>query len=114
MRISDWSSDVCSSDLPFAKQMVEGRQPRAISPSVSASRCHLPMPAAQGGSCYPTRVQVTVRQNTDTKPFIVNLLPFKLGRASCRERVCQTVYISMFALTLKKKKPNINNHSTNN
>src|SRR3546814_273558 len=33
MRISDWSSDVCSSDL-----------------SVSASRCHLPMASPQGGS----------------------------------------------------------------
>ena len=70
---------------------MEGRGPRAISPSVSAApkaqfilsackavegRCHLPIASRQGGLCYPTRVQVTVRQNTDTQPFIVSLLPF--------------------------------------
>src|SRR3546814_9545164 len=42
MRISDWSSDVCSSDL--------GGRHRAIGPSVSAARCHLPMASPQGGS----------------------------------------------------------------
>src|SRR3546814_3090385 len=53
MRISDWSSDVCSSDLGHG----EGDYPHDCGgaaalrhcPSVSASRCHLPMPAAQGG-----------------------------------------------------------------
>ena len=28
------------------------------------------------GDSYPTRVQVTVRQNTATQPFIVSLSPF--------------------------------------
>src|SRR3546814_14582948 len=28
---------------------------------------------------------------------------FKIGRASCRERVCQYVYISVVAVSLKKK-----------
>src|SRR3546814_11924492 len=28
----------------------------------------------------------------------------EIGRASCRERVCQYVYISVFAVSLKKKK----------
>src|SRR3546814_13651043 len=29
---------------------------------------------------------------------------FEIGRASCRERVCKYVYISVFAVSLKKKK----------
>src|SRR3546814_16679836 len=33
----------------------------------------------------------------------------ELGRASCRERVCQYVYIPVCALTLKQKKPQQNN-----
>src|SRR3546814_11524854 len=35
---------------------------------------------------------------------IANLLAwFEIGRASCRERVCQYVYISVVAVSLKKK-----------
>src|SRR3546814_4289089 len=45
MRISDWSSDVCSSDLPKVVEGVGGlklRGARTRAPSVSASRRHLP------------------------------------------------------------------------
>src|SRR3546814_10474469 len=35
---------------PLAKRVVEGQRRRAISPSVNASRCHLPMASPQGGS----------------------------------------------------------------
>src|SRR3546814_11040276 len=31
------------------------------------------------------------------------LSPAQIGRASCRDRVCQYVYISVFAVSLKKK-----------
>src|SRR3546814_1013646 len=62
MRISDWSSDVCSSDLILAR-------PRAI--------------------CKPARVTMN-----DWMPIIAVAIPCnaqKIGRASCRERVCQYV-----------------------
>src|SRR3546814_7279987 len=73
MRISDWSSDVCSSDL----QTVEGRErypivlryPRTERDSLAALKA-LPIVAANGA-------QLTLAQ--------------EIGRASCRERVCQYV-----------------------
>src|SRR3546814_17805656 len=40
----------------------------------------------------------------DTPPEdSINELSQKIGRASCRERVCQYVYISLVAVSLKKK-----------
>src|SRR3546814_18546538 len=37
----------------------------------------------------------------------------KIGRASCRERVCQYVYISVFAVSLNNKNSNRHSHKTN-
>src|SRR3546814_12983560 len=111
MRISDWSSDVCSSDLP-----VNG----------------LPAPFASL-PCCPFRLRLTVwliprafsfassgnseRRSGHDK---LNFIPLrrvrshhqsdrichrsKIGRASCRERVGQYVSISVVAVSLKKKK----------
>src|SRR3546814_1359922 len=61
MRISDWSSDVCSSDLPRLSLAV--RRSARHSPGASAA----PSPSPSAGS------------------------PAEIGRASCRERVCQYV-----------------------
>src|SRR3546814_3570019 len=65
MRISDWSSDVCSSDLPR-----RGRSRRRRSTG-SASR--------DGNRLAGPRC-----------PAATSIRP-KIGRASCRERVCQYV-----------------------
>src|SRR3546814_19701351 len=37
-------------------------------------------------------------------PGHLGAMPFEIGRASCRERVCQYVSISVVAVYLKKKK----------
>src|SRR3546814_14888720 len=37
----------------------------------------------------------------------------QIGRAACRERVCQYVEISVVALSLKKKKPTNHTHTMN-
>src|SRR3546814_7891830 len=75
MRISDWSSDVCPSDLqPYVFMnsfFGKGFVPVAGSANVS------------GGGCGVKRPQI--------------------GRASCRERVCQYVYSSVVAVSLKQK-----------
>src|SRR3546814_4062796 len=60
MRISDWSSDVCSSDLVL-------RQPR-LPAAVAATSCSRMPPIASSAA--------SIRE---------------IGRASCRERVCQYV-----------------------
>src|SRR3546814_13089453 len=49
-----------------------------------------------------------------TIPLFATLVdpPNKIGRASCRERVCQYVSISVVAGTLKKKNTKTTNHTT--
>src|SRR3546814_1883189 len=69
MRISDWSSDVCSSDLAEVGLPLKIRI--TTLPSVTA------VPAEKYSSTLDTRQ--------------ANVNCFKIGRASCRERVCQYV-----------------------
>src|SRR3546814_1038830 len=80
MRISDWSSDVCSSDL---KEFISGFRHDAhpmgmLLGSVGALSTFYP--DANNIGDYETRMIQTVR-----------LISKKIGRASCRERVCQYV-----------------------
>src|SRR3546814_9586585 len=82
MRISDWSSDVCSSDL-FASFTIE---------SAPLHYC-LSLPF-----CFLDALAISILQRslaTDTqKPPSLSSWSISLkeiGRASCRERVCQYV-----------------------
>src|SRR3546814_15372460 len=92
MRISDWSSDVCSSDLRSRRLrrrwlFVDHRTWRRRK---LWRRCEL-------------------RQDIRSRPYLCDgrCLPpaesDEIGRASCRERVCQYVEISVVAVSLKKK-----------
>src|SRR3546814_12005966 len=100
MRISDWSSDVCSSDLtgptPERYKDLEGGHtfhgritrcdpPRLLSYSWGGE--------PEGGS------EVTF----ELTPRGGDVLLVQIGRASCRDRVCQYVKISVVAVSLKKK-----------
>src|SRR3546814_3104940 len=83
MRIGDWSSDVCSSDL---YRRHSGGQ--AILAGVQA---------------LPGQVQTPIQ----TQPEGILQYAFgQIGRASCRERVCQYVSISEVAVSLKQKYAN--------
>src|SRR3546814_20406944 len=91
MRISDWSSDVCSSDLPPAAWQACRRPPRSRPCRERGAKRHnhrsarsLPPPSS---TWFP-----------GGRPR-----PAELGRASCRESVCQYVEISVVARPLKKK-----------
>src|SRR3546814_8172417 len=82
MRMSDWSSDVCSSDLlgPITHrgQLAHIRQAvaRAIEEGaeVAAGGCEVSVEGCPGGYFFAPTV-----------------LDREIGRASCRERVCQYV-----------------------
>src|SRR3546814_13171944 len=76
MRISDWSSDVCSSDLPDRKAMQE------IGSLLHDKSWLMRLGAVRATESFPTP---------------------KIGRASCRERVCKYVLISVVAVLLKIK-----------
>src|SRR3546814_7759315 len=68
MRISDWSSDVCSSDLTYLREIASVI---ALAPSV------------------PNELVASMITGASWRERLLGLC--KIGRASCRERVCQYV-----------------------
>src|SRR3546814_10829191 len=87
MRISDWSSDVCSSDLlKLVKE--RGADFTIFSPRASAMAPHVGDQTV--ASEWARRCNDLIYRVTQLFPdtFIGGC---KIGRASCRERVCQYV-----------------------
>src|SRR3546814_9638674 len=75
MRISDWSSDVCSSDLiPTTRPASQDRRSISI---LMAFR-------------WPPRAFLQYRCSSTTRRATI-ISRDEIGRASCRERVCQYV-----------------------
>src|SRR3546814_11681972 len=98
MRISDWSSDVCSSDLVYTA-MQYGTIDAAVTgfQGVNSQRLYevskyVLVPASFMGM---TMMGWAVNKQ------------WQIGSASCRERVCQYVLISVVDVSLKKKQTNI-------
>src|SRR3546814_15095885 len=103
MRISDWSSDVCSSDLDYflvwiaikgVSQMLAkkvGIAPEAVADTLIAEMGH-------SGAAHPLVMLSAVLEKARPGERILLAsfgqgcdLLLKIGRASCRERVCQYV-----------------------
>src|SRR3546814_21186680 len=93
MRISDWSSDVCSSDL------VRGHPLAQLPEAAEADQVErrLQRPGQVEG-----RVEVGVAEVVPLEQ--VQLAQPEIGREPCRERVCQYVSIWVVAVALKQKK----------
>src|SRR3546814_1487661 len=104
MRISDWSSDVCSSDL--MKEYSDGaRGFIRVCANISAITQFLPQDIKSFSSAYPNihvdlEEQVTpaiiksIAENAVDVGIFSDTSPegdIEIGRASCRERVCQYV-----------------------
>src|SRR3546814_11088228 len=115
MRISDWSSDVCSSDLEYLAVLDDaalGAASQAVPPRISPSDSASRYTSAHGGRaefCYATNYLIDVdhavivdveastalrqAEVTAAKRMIArghdDLGPWQIGRASCRERVGQ-------------------------
>src|SRR3546814_15524123 len=102
MRISDWSSDVCSSDLPLLLESF------TLSGAVNGTREDLRFDqrlTALGGTLRasgrallpPAGPQIDaalILDHPDLSVLLRELLRdsgLQIGRASCRERVCQYV-----------------------
>src|SRR3546814_19913798 len=99
MRISDGSSDVCSSDLLRPSRLRWGAIPAAVFLAlIDNIRCHS---YNSIGFRYWRKLQKLCRAARRT--FRVASLHFQIGRASCRERVCQYVYNSVVDVALTKK-----------
>src|SRR3546814_20470460 len=97
VRISDWSSDVCSSDRERRRRLGAARAGLAGAPCGAAV-------LLQPGGAQPTDA-VAVDQLLPGLQLLERQVPplATIGRASCRERVCQYVLISEVAVSYKKK-----------
>src|SRR3546814_5864623 len=91
MRISDWSSDVCSSDL-FGGKKITLKKSQSAEPFETILNCSASgyaMFNAISGESYDTQIDgVTIKS---CSPIGGIFEKYKIGRASCRERVCQYV-----------------------
>src|SRR3546814_1344753 len=77
MRISDWSSDVCSSDLVRNFTTLQVCRRRQLRPTIPNLK---PMSMSpRTGPCGKEKRKPALSANAE------------IGRASCRERVCQYV-----------------------
>src|SRR3546814_19260943 len=87
MRISDWSSDVCSSDL------LAGDAGEDFGNMEGLGQEALDFARARDGQLVLFAQFIHAENGND-----------EIGRASCRERVCQYVKSSVVAVSLKKQK----------
>src|SRR3546814_2534435 len=83
MRISDWSSDVCSSDLVPSGEPALGEKRRV---PISHSWLIGKSPGVLSLVTFFARAKKVTRPRVRVPAFI-----HEIGRASCRERVCQYV-----------------------
>src|SRR3546814_19858218 len=103
MRISDWSSDVCSSDLYTQRFIFDDSDTRGE--LVALERSYAEVLAKHP---YPEPVAQLLGELMAAAALLVGTLKFdglliQIGRASCRERGCLYVEIPVVAVSLKKK-----------
>src|SRR3546814_20663584 len=110
MRISDWSSDVCSSDLRGGGQNGRQKPGEAVGPFQPDGPADLEQSGENENG--PSHGAPSFRSVPGPSPAMSGrlrgrprnrLLSGAIGRASCRERVCQYVLISVVAGTIKKQ-----------
>src|SRR3546814_11313816 len=129
MRISGWSSDVCSSDLALKDQVTAELMPRAFAKRRSTRAWIDPVSGwIVVDAASPSRAEELLEVLRDEVDGLSLELPelaqspatamtawlaggdapgtfeLEIGRAACRERVCQYVVITGVGGSLKKKK----------
>src|SRR3546814_16820700 len=103
MRISDWSSDVCSSDL---MAILTGGQVISEDLGIKLENVTLDM-LGRAKKVEISKEETTIVDGAGEKADIQGRInQIKIGRASWRERVCQYVKISVVAVALKKNTKN--------
>src|SRR3546814_1773392 len=100
MRISDWSSDVCSSDL-LPSRLAHALRARHAVTGRAQSVEHVIDGIAHALRHQPAHDLGDTGAESDAAPFgialyrigalVVRRHVLEIGRASCRERVCQYV-----------------------
>src|SRR3546814_14943092 len=112
MRISDWSSDVCSSDLadsPLAGCLRQGRVLASSEQGRGAAtpRSTIAAPLIVAGEPLGALAAVADRNDAFGAPeeeLLRSVAATEIGSGSCRERVCQSVEISVVAVSVTKNR----------
>src|SRR3546814_10969963 len=107
MRISDWSSDVCSSDLgPQSRSRPRERTPMQSQSKILEDMAKVASSALGVAAGMRSEVEARFREQLERLLTQMDLVPREefdamqavavaareeIGRASCRERVCQYV-----------------------
>src|SRR3546814_14236754 len=103
MRISDWSSDVCSSDLRITESMAAFRanpefaagtlpdSERSDEIGIAQRELATMQQGLRAALLQKTRLAALGTAVTKVNHDLRNILATEIGRASCRERVCQYV-----------------------
>src|SRR3546814_13444100 len=114
MRISDWSSDVCSSDLGGEAlperflTVAAGNHDRHLAVHRAQFRCERIASAVRQADVDECGIDPAVGKTDLVQRFhrryrLLDPKAQQIGRASCRERVCQYVSNSVVAVSLNKK-----------
>src|SRR3546814_18608756 len=110
MRISDWSSDVCSSDLDWiAGARTVFASWLTFAPDGGNDPSGLRWYTLQGSLDNPSpdaTLDIFINEGGSFGDGVTE--PRQIGRASCRERVWQDVSIAVVAVSLNKKNYNNN------
>src|SRR3546814_11279590 len=113
MRISDWSSDVCSSDLGLMEEIATAAEQQASGlHEISATVASMDTVTQQNAAMVEESTAGARNLSSETERLFEQLSFFELGqasheelgRAAVRERGCQYVWTSVVAVSLKKKK----------
>src|SRR3546814_19628353 len=107
MRSSDWRSDVCSSDLERYKQATSSHAQRLceqLRPVLEPTLASKLQGDYRSGKRINMKRVIGYIASGFRKDKIWMRRAQQIGQASCRERVCQDVYLSVVGVTLKKKK----------
>src|SRR3546814_17404107 len=98
MRISDWSSDVCSSDLVVAAPKRVARH-RIFGVTVGIHRHGHAVDTLSDGRRDVLEMMVRrLMGGIEHGGQPARIVFYQIGRAACRERVCQDVLISVVAV----------------
>src|SRR3546814_19462679 len=110
MRISDWSSDVCSSDLVdrLLTELSDDIRRQSAYVGIERQDLNAMAVAIKHGELFGTSLaNRTIPQTGPSFAPAPSAAPrgfvATIGRASGRERVCQYVSISVVSVTFKKK-----------
>src|SRR3546814_12289010 len=113
MRISDWSSDVCASDLPGQRQLHQGRRP-ALRREPAPARRVLPRPVPGAGHARHVRQlqgkELSYNNLADADAAWECVRQFDAPRSEERSvgKACVSTWRSRWSLYHLKKTPHMN------